>query len=656
MVRKVEQIFLPAKNNACTSTIFEQLRYYYVIPATEPGSRLNRNLYFLAGSRIKSGMTSLDCRVLRTQILFLMAFLLTSVAALSAAEVRLELKNVELIKRPDGKEVAVVGRNQQFDIDIIITGAQKRSEKIAIPGLDAVHVIQQGQSSSTQMVNGIATSETMYHVTVQPKTEGAFTLGPAQIELDGKIVSSNNSFLIDARKNVPSSGKQDGAHTGQLSVFCKISVDKQRIVVGEPVTLTLSVYKRGQVLEMSLENPSFEGFLVKEQQGKIERTEVVDGISYQVQEIKYTLTPLSDGVKEIKPLSIQYLVQGQKRRTGLPGHFGFGGAIEAFFGHQPEQKLASSNDLNVTVLPLPEHKGQVHGIGEFSAFKASLSKNVADLNEPITLTLSIEGNGNFDQIPVPNLTLPKWFKSYDSKSETNVNAQGGKKQFDFIVQATKAGSLQIPPQVFTFFDVKSQSYKTLKTSPMSLEITVPDDYQQASVPVEQKPDDAVKTQQTPHQTDMLGSVQSLVKAQTGSLPWWLFVIFLVLPVLIFRKKIQRMISSVITKLFGARIHRRDLERFDKELDALQQKRDARYLHPIFIRFLATKHHTSVDVITEDWIEQMLAQSGWLPEKIEEFLAFLSACAQLNFMQSKSSEIDQIALLKRSKYWLIMLNK
>lgn len=590
------------------------------------------------------------------QIVFFAAFLLQGISVVTAADIRLDLKNVDWAKRADGKDVATIGLSQSFDIDIIITGANQKSEKISVPGLEAVEIMQQGQSSSMQTVNGVSTSEIIYHITVRPRSEGSFTLGPVQIELDGKTVFSN-AIPVDVGKiHTQSTNQQASSRSGQASVLCKLSVDKQHVVVGEPITLTLAVYQYGPILDMGLEKVAFEGFSEKDLTGKTDRNEVIDGIPYRVQEIKYILTPLQEGAKVIKPISVQYLVQSQKKRTASHGHFNFGGAIEAFFGQQPEQMRATSNELNITVSPLPAHKGQVHGIGDFSSFTASINKKEADLNEPLTLTFSVEGKGNFEQIPAPTLILPKWFKSYDSKTEIEQTVQGSKKKFSFVLQANKPGSVQVPSQIFTFFDVNSRSFKTLKTKPINLEIIVPDDYRPAPLPVAAQADSDHAPQNLEQNIDVLGGVRALTQVQSLYLPWWVFMLLLLAPLLIFRKKILKVIKSVITKLFGARIYRHNLALFQKELDAMQKKGDAGNLHQLFLKFLATKYSVDIDVVTEDWIERLLHDAQWIPEKIEEFLEFLSVCAQLQFMRSKSSSIDQNVLLKKSNYWLIMLNK
>lgn len=571
-------------------------------------------------------------------ILVFAALMLGGFFTVHTAEIKLELD----------EPATTVGLNQPFGIKVIIKDARNPGN-IALQGLDTVQVLEQGQSSSTNIVNGVSTSQTNYHITVQARREGPLKLGPAQIVVDGQTIASNTISLDVSKNHAP----QGPSKAGQPSVMCKLSADKKNVVVGEPIALTLSIYRTGQILEMALNTVSFDRFLVKEIKERTEHDEVVDGIQYRVQKLHYTLIPLQEGVRELKPVEIHYLApQGRSSRHG---HFDFGGAIEAFFGQQSERKIATSNDLKITVSPLPEHKGQVHGIGDFRAFTASISKQDADINEPVTLTLSIEGSGNFEQIAIPALTLPKWFKAYESKTEIQNSKDGSKKTFDFVVQATKPGNVTIPPQTFSYFDVTTRSYKTLKTSPINLEITVPDDYQEAPTPTK------APKQQSPEQTstgglDRPATASTLAASNNIALPWWLFLLLLLAPLFLFKKKLVNFANRIGRKFFGKCIHRRNLARFEKKLDVMVKSGDAHALHQFFLKFLAAKNDTNINVVTEDWIEHRLKEAGWTPGKIDEFLEFLSTSARLQFMLPHASSIDQNALLKKSQYWLIMLNK
>ena len=139
-----------------------------------------------------------------------------------------------------------------------------------------------------------------------------------------------------------------------------------------------------------------------------------------------------------------------------------------------EQKHATSDDLILTVKPLPKHDNPVHGIGSFSSLHAGLSAHEATVGEPLVLTLTIEGKANLDALATPKLTIPASFKYYDSKNATHQNLSSdfnsGKKVFEFILQANRDGQFEIPPQTFTFYDHIAQSYKTLTTTALPVTI------------------------------------------------------------------------------------------------------------------------------------------------------------------------------------------
>lgn len=583
---------------------------------------------------------------LRNYWLCIAIFLIHIFAVLVATEIKIELEDVAFVQDKDSStSVATVQKNQPFGVNIIIKNVQKQPQNISIAGLDTVQVIQQHQSNSMQTINGVTESITTYHVMVRAPNEGPVTIGPAQMEIDGGLIKSDPVTVMVRKESTRAPVK------GQASVLCKISLDAQEVVVGQQMPLKMALYTHGPILDIGIGSPTFDGFSVKETNLKSTREEVVDGIPYRVNEITYMLTPLQEGKKILNPITVQYLTPSQKKRSSMHGQFGFGTVFDSFFGPQSDQKQVSSNELMVDVLPLPQHKGQVHGIGDFTAFTASIDKQEADLNEPLTLSLSIQGQGNFDQIAIPKLTLPKWFKSYESKTENGDN----KKRFDFIVQVSTPGSVTIPPQSFTYFDVTSKTYKTLKTDQLTIQINKPENYQVPSSSP-QAPQEAFQSENSEQEAAQKYEIRPQGNDNNFSLPWWIFLIILFLPLLIFSKKIIQLYHVLTNRFFGARIHARALGRFERDLDLVCQKGDAPALYQFFLRFFAVKSRVTIDQVTEDWIEGYLQRAGWTTEKITEYLDFLSACAQLHFTRTKHSASDQSGLLKKSKYWFIMLNK
>ena len=77
-------------------------------------------------------------------------------------------------------------------------------------------------------------------------------------------------------------------------------------------------------------------------------------------------------------------------------------------------------------------------------------------------------------INTPEVDFPKDFEVYDPKIDNkfNLTREGlsGNKVIEYLAIPRHAGNFTIPPVEFSYFDLKSQTYKTLKTEPYTLKV------------------------------------------------------------------------------------------------------------------------------------------------------------------------------------------
>ncbi len=596
--------------------------------------------------------------------------LLLTLAALfscvNAAELTLSLSHVDSVQQ-DGKAVPTVNLNESFVINVAAAGINQQTSRIDIDGINNFHMLGRQQSSSTHMINGVASSQTTLHITVQAKKEGTFTLGPATTEYDGKSISSNKLKLsVDAKyvSKRPKRGatKQD---TSGASLLYKISTDKQQVVVGEPLILTTAIYAHGPILEAAVEQPSLSGFSIKPLKESKLYDETIDGIDYHVEEKKFLLVPQQEGKKIISPVKAQYAVSAQRKRRG--GGFFDDDFINAFFGQQAEQRLATSNELIIDVLPLPKYQGNVDGVGTFSSFTATLNKQQAAAHEPIVLTLTIEGVGDLEHIAVPKLKLPASIKFYDSKNETNQDLTtpyaNGKKRFEFVLQATQPGTCTIPEQAFTYFDTEKHKFKTVTTEPITLIITpaVGGSTNHISSINTAEPPQVNQSTEAPAQeqaTDIHFIHEELVanKKHPASIPFAIFLVLLLTPTLLASRRISKIFGKASNRWHSKYGGHKARAQLDKQLEAIIRKNDACALYQFFLKFLAGQFKADVATVTEDWIEHQLRSAGWDQTKIHEFLDYLGTCAQFHFSPHHMTAAKSTELLKRAQYWHVMINK
>ena len=152
--------------------------------------------------------------------------------------------------------------------------------------------------------------------------------------------------------------------------------------------------------------------------------------------------------------------------------------FEAFFnggsGYVEVKRSIKAPGLKLQVDPLPTRPSNFSGgVGKFN-ITAQLNKKEVKANDPITVRVVIGGTGNLKLIKQPVIDFPKDFDKYEpkitDKSKLTINGLEGNMIYDFLAVPRNQGKYTIPAIEFVYFDVRSNTYKTLKTEPFELNV------------------------------------------------------------------------------------------------------------------------------------------------------------------------------------------
>ncbi|MCK5534940.1 BatD family protein, partial [bacterium] len=139
-------------------------------------------------------------------------------------------------------------------------------------------------------------------------------------------------------------------------------------------------------------------------------------------------------------------------------------------------KILKSSPIQIKALPLPERRKPENfsgTVGQYS-ISAGIDKNKIQVNQPITLSITISGKGNIKTIFLPEFKDIKNFKKYKTVSSLNVSKKNytikGSKTFTTMIVPQKAGEQIITLPVFSFFDPVEKRYKTIKVSPLKIKV------------------------------------------------------------------------------------------------------------------------------------------------------------------------------------------
>ena len=385
----------------------------------------------------------------------------------------------------------IVELQERFNVVFVVEGENSPSDFQWEAGEDfqVVWGPQKGSSTSIQMVNGKTTrsSQTSYTYILQARKTGTFTLQPAvakvkgtQVQskavtiqvVDGDSAAGNNSASSQDQASSPT--QQQRASTGNADIFMRLSLSRTSVVVGEPVTATLKIYHRANLV--GFENakfPTFKGFWSQEVEtpSNIEfQREQVDGTMYNAAVLRrWVIIPQKSGDQSIDPAEIVCLVNVQRPRSSS------GSIFDDFFGNDyvtTRQRVSTkAATLHVSSLPAGAPASFGGGVGEFNV-QARLSKDSLKTHDAASLMVTVSGKGNIALLEAPKINFPPDFETYDVKTTVNTDKSGttGSKTFEYPFIPRSPGDFTIGPLNYGYYDVKQRKYQTVTAPALALKV------------------------------------------------------------------------------------------------------------------------------------------------------------------------------------------
>ncbi|HZW61851.1 MAG TPA: BatD family protein [Candidatus Babeliales bacterium] len=575
---------------------------------------------------------------------FFIIILLCSIT--NHAQVMLRLQSTK------GKPISEIEMGQPFVIDVSVDDSQQ-PEKLSIQGIEKFQ--QFGRQTNMRIVNNHKSIRYMY--TVATEKPGTYTIGPAELVIGGNTLTSPTASITVTK---PSATNASAVQTkdDSLKIFARLSVDKQRAVVGENIQCKVEVFMLdNSVALQKINEPEVTGCVLESPIDKGTTTRTINGNKYTCREFLWNLALTQAGEVTVPAFRVNYQIMEDEEddTDGNPIH-----AYLTFWGMKQtnvQSKRLYTNECTLKVDALPESDEPIAGIGHFTKFSAHAKPTVVKEGDGIVLTLELEGDGNLPRIETPQLQeLPSEFKWYDSKQYLVGPEQNNgvpKKCFEYIIQGMKTGEWEIPKQKFVYFDTQTRKCKTLKSSSIRITI-VPATTNKLSTQAQKNETNQKVTATALDITDNISPInkEGWYPRHERALPLWLFVIFMLIPVLFWLfifTKISQLTRSILRvsrrKKQQAFIHAR------KSLQYAQQRNEYRKLYAIFIELFAERFALPPAMISEDLIEQRLRQAGVSDVHMKEWHLFFSAIAALVFADTATQYMAPPILFRRAQQWL-----
>jgi tetratricopeptide (TPR) repeat protein len=383
-----------------------------------------------------------------------------------------------------------VAVGEQFRLSYTVNTDEARGFRAGNIPDDAFDVLM-GPSTSTQssyqLVNGhmSSSSSITYTYILSAKKQGSFTIPAAHVTVDGKNVQSNEVRIKvsgEARAGQQGSRHQQsdngevraaGSAISGSDLFIKVTASKQHVREQEPILLTYKVYTLVGLTQLNGKMADLKSFYTREvplPQEKQFHIENLNGRAYRtVTWQQYVMFPQATGKLEVPSITYEGIVVQQNRNVD---------PFEAFFnggsGYIEVKKKITAPGITIHVDPLPQRPANFSGgVGSYS-ISAQLDKTEVKANDPVKLRVVVSGVGNMKLLKEPEVKFPKDFDHYDAKvtDQTKLTTNGleGNIIYDFLAVPRHQGTFEIPAVEYTYFDTKSNQYKTVRTEPFTLHV------------------------------------------------------------------------------------------------------------------------------------------------------------------------------------------
>lgn len=534
-------------------------------------------------------------RIKRCSVLLLLMLLVFQAAgfAVSASDTQV------LLEMNDTKIQMGVGTT----MSMVLKNLKDKAEVLSFEGLEHFEIMSHSQSNATSIINGKMTKENRVDYIMMPKETGTFKL-KATVKI-GKDTYETNVLTVEV-------GEEDASLSKiNEDIFLKTTVSDDSIYFGENAVITYDLYSRYQVDEYAFtEATTCDGFIAEESDSAKNGPSylTIDGKKY----VKYTvkqliLSPTQSGEFTIPAFDFQ-------------ANLSTGG----FFGETKPAYL-KSDEVKLSVVAVPD-EGKPDGykglVGNMALSYAYSSDTVA-LNEPVTLDVTLAGEGNLytldsiaEHLDVSDFSF--YETEDDPQAYTDEEGHSVKKHYELILIPKTAQDVTIPEMTLPYFNVVTGGYDQLKIGEKTIHVTGggvdSDNVTGIDTESHQSTEPIVVNQVDygDYGDDMLVITLSKQKVKVG-------VLFLVI-----------LLGSGI----GAYWFRKKTHVKNSYQKALKKINSEGALYDLLVTYMLETHHISIRSVTADSVEKALAGH----EKSEKILKLIHYFEVERYQKSMSIDV------------------
>jgi predicted house-cleaning noncanonical NTP pyrophosphatase (MazG superfamily) len=550
--------------------------------------------------------------------LYIFAFLLSS---LVSAQVTFEAKVSK----------SKLGVNERLRIDFIMN---EDGDNFNPPSFENFTVVGgPSQSINNSWINGKRTFSKTYSYFLAPKKRGNFVISQATIEIKGETYKTLPlKIQVTAAVDKPKD-PNDPDYIASESIHLVAEVSKANPYLNEPIVVSYILYVSPNVGingSREVDSPRYNDFWSQniDVRGQRFQPGTYNGEDFRYITIKkVVLYPQKSGKLNIEPLALDITVEVPTNRRDI-----FGGRLM-----KSVHKTVAAGNRTINVKPLPEEGKPLDfsgAVGDFD-LKVTTSKNELKATEALQAKVEVSGKGNLKLFKLPKLTLPSSLEVYEPEHKENVSTKlsgmQGSISDTYTVVPSYQGKYPLPSIAFSYFDINTQSYKTLSSDELVINVT--------EGPINNSVSNNSVTTNTKQEVITTGNQFASFKTKTKFIPiasepffkstsfWSLLLLpFLAIPIaIIIRKKKDERDSDVVGNRIRQtnKLARKYLSEAKKALGNKETFYNAleRALH----NYLKSKLHIETSEFSKDKIQELLQQKSVSEVTITEFVDLLQSC-------------------------------
>lgn len=505
------------------------------------------------------------------------------------------------------------------------------------------------QSISNSWINGKRSYSKTYSYYLTPKSKGNFVIKQGKIEIDGEIYKTNPiEIVVTAAVNIPKDGN-NADYLASENVHLIAEISKSKPYLNEAITVVYKLYVSNRINVNgwhNVEMPTYGDFWshILDSKG---RPTIHEG-EYQGKPYRYVvlhkavLYPQKTGELIIEPLTLDVTIEvpgntrdvfGRRRMTRVEKSFSAGGKT-----------------INVKPLPLEGRPDDFTGaVGDFQ-FNIFTNKTSLDANESLELKTKITGKGNLKLFDLPSLNLPSSLEVYepvtDNQVTTNLKGMKGFVSESYTIIPQYKGSYPIRPIAFSYFDLKTETYKTISSDEIIINVEngpVPNQETSENQNTNSKKEVVLSNEQFKYiklTADLEPTNQPVFFK--SELFWWLSgAPYLLIPLFIIAGNTRR---KRLSDVEGKRLRKATklAKKYLSEAKKNIGKQEAFYeaLERALHNYLRAKLDIVTSEFSKDKINTLLSKNNVGEEVVSEFIGLLKSCEFARYTPTSNVTIQQ----------------